>query len=232
VQQLPHWEQVNFSPSAYHRASSEVSSRTGNFIVIPLYPAAPFAKPPIAAPRDSRAPTLLRPIAQAEMAAYVAPALQPVERRNRHADHFGMPCHQHRCCRRPNSTAAPDAAAYDYVLLSADNASAIDGITAILRDAGTAIEGHDLGLRLDCRGTNWQAALGHLSETLRGAARRGVRVALIPIAADARAFHTALLTSQPLGTFAQTRACTPAVATLTSTDSHFLSDVFKGESLE
>jgi hypothetical protein len=36
VQQLPHCEQVNFSPSAYHGWSVGDFSSTGNFIVMAL----------------------------------------------------------------------------------------------------------------------------------------------------------------------------------------------------
>jgi hypothetical protein len=113
----------------------------------------------------------------------------------------------------------------DYILLAADNAHVMEGVTTMLRGAGAAVERHDLGLRMSARGANWKSALGHLSDGLAGFARRGVRVALIPIGADTLVFQKALLTSQPLETFAQTldrpAACAPVAATA-SADNHFL----------
>jgi hypothetical protein len=146
-----------------------------------------------------------------------------------------MPCHQHRCCRRP---AATDVRSLDYVLLAAYDENMIEGSATLLRGAGASAERHELGLRVNCRGANWQAALAHLVETLAAPARRGLRVALIPIAADDMTFRKALLMSQSLDVFVQSlglsrpataKACAAAV---TASGQQPLGDVFKGESLE
>ncbi len=96
-----------------------------------------------------------------------------IKRAARTADHPDMACHQHRCCRRPTSAAAASSAtSLDYVLLAADNAHVMEGVTTMLRGAGAAVERHDLGLRMSARGANWKSALGHLSDGLAGFARR------------------------------------------------------------
>ena len=146
-----------------------------------------------------------------------------------------MACHQHRCCRRPVSGAGGvDLKSLDYVLLAAHDPNVIEGAATLLRGFGASPERHELGLRLNCRGENWQAALAHLSDTLAAPARRGLRVALIPIAAEATAFHKALLMSQPLDGFAPSlpAARPPAPAVTKNPDTAYLGDVFKGESLE
>ncbi|MGB7159615.1 MAG: hypothetical protein WBD40_16225 [Tepidisphaeraceae bacterium] len=136
----------------------------------------------------------------------------------------------------PTDTAKTEAASpsLDYVLLGSDDANALEGAATILRGAGLSAKQHDLGLRVDCRGVNWKGALGQLSAALSTAARRGLRVALIPISADVLAFQRALLMSQPLDAFVATlapRATAPATAAC-GIDSHAFGDVFKGQSLE
>ena len=148
-----------------------------------------------------------------------------------------MACHQHRCCRR---TASADVAPpVDYVLLAATAADAnvTEGAATILRGAGVQAERHPLGLRINARGTNYKGALAHLCDTLAPAARRAIRVALIPVGADAIGFQSALLASQSLDTFQQrpaaaAAAAVPATTCATSSDSGLFGDVFKGESLE
>jgi hypothetical protein len=145
-----------------------------------------------------------------------------------------MACHQHRCCRRP---AATDSRALDYVLLAAHEDNVIEGAATLLRGAGASAERHELGLRLNCRGggANWQAALAHLCQTLAGPARRGLRVALVPIAANDAAFHKALLMSLPLDAFAGSLTTAKTVTAASSApagNNRFLGDVFKGDSLE
>lgn len=152
-----------------------------------------------------------------------------IKRDNAAADHANMTCHQHRCCGHAAGTAAViDATAIDYLLLAATDESVMEDVATILHRIEIAAEHHDLGLRINCRGTNWIAALGQMSDGLSGPARRGLRVALIPLGADTRAFHHALLASQPLETIAQTLH-RPSAA---SAENHFFGDVFKGESLE
>lgn len=126
---------------------------------------------------------------------------------------------------------ATTVTARDYVLLTADDAAALNDALTLLRRFGASAERHDLGLRIDCRGENWQAALAHLSDSLSHPARRGLRVARIPVADDPRAFHRALLTARPLDAFIRALAA-PVGAPSTVADSHLLGDVFKGESLE
>ena len=145
-----------------------------------------------------------------------------------------MACHQHRCCRRSAASAADVAAPVDYLLLAAADANVVEGIVTMLRGAGVAVERHELGLRISARGTNYKAALAHLYDTLAPTARRGVRVASIPVGADAVGFQRALLAAQPLEAC---RARSTAVATTTAraTDARpapLLGDVFKGDSLE
>jgi hypothetical protein len=137
-----------------------------------------------------------------------------------------MTCHAHRCCRRTASTS--NATSLDYVLLAAREDNVIEGAATMLRGFGATPERHELGLRLNCRGEHWRAALAHLSDTLAGPARRGLRVALIPVGADQTAFHKALILSLPLEAFVRT-LCIPAGA---ASGHERLSDVFKGESLE
>jgi hypothetical protein len=143
-----------------------------------------------------------------------------------------MTCHQHRCCRRSAASAADVAAPVDYIVVAATEANVTEGIATMLRGAGVAVERHELGLRLAARGTNYKAALAHLWGTLAPAARSGVRVASIPIAADAVVFQRALFAARPLEAF---RACTAAVATTFAADAGsapLLGNVFKGDSLE
>ncbi len=146
------------------------------------------------------------------------------------ADHANtMACHQHRLC-RPAPSPVADVNALDYVLLAAHDAGVLDSAAAVLRNAGVAPERHDLGFRINGRGDDWTAALGHLYNAFSPTARRNLRVALIPVTANALAFQKALLSARPLDAFvpwlaARAVACAPA-------DGHFLSDVFKGESLE
>ena len=137
-----------------------------------------------------------------------------------------MTCHAHRCCRRTASTS--NATSLDYVLLAAREDNVIEGAATMLRGFGATPERHELGLRLNCRGEHWRAALAHLSDTLAGPARRGLRVALIPVGADQMAFHKALILALPLEAFVRT-LCVPTEA---ASGHERLSDVFKGESLE
>jgi hypothetical protein len=138
-----------------------------------------------------------------------------------------MTCHAHRCCRRSTSTS--DATSLDYVLLAAREDNVIEGAATMLRGFGATPQRHELGLRLNCRGEHWRAALAHLSDTLAGPARRGLRIALIAVGADQAAYHKALILALPLDEFVRTICPTPAAAT---TGHERLSDVFKGESLE
>ena len=143
-----------------------------------------------------------------------------------------MTCHQHRCCRRAATSAAHVAATVDYIVLAATDANVTEGIATMLRGAGVAVERHELGLRLAARGTNYKGALADLWDTLAPVARRGVRVAAIPIGADAVSFQRALLGARPLEAF---RPCTPVVATTSAADAgsaSLLGNVFKGDSLE
>jgi hypothetical protein len=147
-----------------------------------------------------------------------------------------MACHQHRCCRRPVSIPA-DGRSVDYVLLAAHDESVVEGAATVLRGAGASPERHDLGLRVNCRGERWRAALAHLSETLAAPARRALRVALIPVAADPLAFQRALLMSQPLDAFARALELTHENGAMTrparaAMPNHLLGDLFKGDALE
>ena len=142
-----------------------------------------------------------------------------------------MACHQHRCCRR---TASADVAPpVDYVLLAATaDANVTEGAATILRGAGVQAERHPLGFRISARGTNYKGALAHLCDTLAPTARRAIRVALIPVGADAIGFQSALLASQSLDAFQQRPAAVPATTCITRGDSALFGDVFKGDSLE
>ncbi len=148
------------------------------------------------------------------------------------ADHANsMACHQHRCCSRSGTATATGATAPDYVLLTADDAGALNAALTLLRGCGALAERHDLGLRIDCQGEHWQSALAHLCDTLSHPARRALRVARISNADDQRTFHRALLATRPLDAFVRALVA-PVGATPTAADTHLLGDVFKGESLE
>ena len=134
--------------------------------------------------------------------------------------------------------AAIDVTNLDFVLLAAHDANVVDGAATVLRGAGVTAESHELGLRINCRGTNWRAALGRLATSLSTPARRALRVALVPISADALAFQKALLMSRSLDATCITLEIAPAGAPAvpatapTAADTHAFGDVFKGQSLE
>ena len=147
-----------------------------------------------------------------------------------------MTCHAHRCCRKPAGTEGVPAAP-DYVLLGSDDAALSQGAATFLRGAGAAAEPHDLGLRVNCcrsAGTanDWKSALSGLADALSIPARRALRIALVPLSADARAFQRALLMSQSLDGFVTSLARSRTVPAASAIDTHAFGDVFKGQSLE
>jgi hypothetical protein len=115
----------------------------------------------------------------------------------------------------------------DFVLLAAREDGVIESAAATLREFGAAPQPHELGLRLNCRGEQWRAALAHLSHKLHGPAQVSLRAALIPLAADRAALQKALINAQPIDAFVRAQ-CAPGAAT----GYERLCDVFKGESLE